>query len=126
MSTVNPLQAFGVELATSLVIRANTGGDKTKEAARAAELAAIVAALQMVNNGQVAPGLAALETALKTTALDPGESLAFQSFISFVTTQAAALQSVTGGTLLGQLQTTVFNNVSTAVLATCAAYTAAA
>jgi hypothetical protein len=120
MSTA--LQSFGIELVTGMVIRSGTGGDKAKEAARAAELAAMVGALQQVNNGQVAVGLTALQAALVTTAMDPGEALAFQSFMSFVATQAAALQSVAGGTLLGQLQTAVFNNVATAVLATCAAY----
>jgi hypothetical protein len=122
MPIPNFLQSAAVELLTGLVVRANAGGDKTKEAARAGEIIAIVTALQQINSGATAAGLAALQTALQTTALDPSESLAIQNIFSFLATQIAALQSVGSATLLGQLQTAVLNNVAAAVIATCQAY----
>lgn len=117
------LEAPGFELVTDLVIRANTKGDATKMASRALEIAAIVTALQQIQTGDAAGGLVALQTALtKTSSLTPGEALAFQSLVSFGSTQLAALQQVGNLTLVGQLADTVLNNAAKAILAVCEKY----
>lgn len=125
MANLSFLEQPLVILVTGAFIRANTGGDKVKEAARAAEVAAIANALKQVNDGATTAGLAALQAALQTKVADPAESLALQSLISSLAPQFAALQATLGGTVLGQVQTLVFNNIIAAVLQTCAVYTAA-
>ena len=103
--------------------RANTGGDKTKEAARATEIMGLVKGGESIVDGQVAVGLAAVQAAIQgTKALDPGEALAIQNFIGFLSTEGAAIQQVAGGTLLGQLDTALAQNVGAAIIATCQAY----
>lgn len=119
----NFLQTAAINLIFGMVIRAGTDGDKAKESARASEIEALVTAGEQINSGQVAAGLAAVQSAIQgAKALDPAEALAVQNFISFLAIQGAAFQSVAGGTLLGQLDSAVIANVAAAVIATCQAY----
>lgn len=113
----------GLALITDLVIRANTGGDKTKETARAQEIANIILAVQQINAGNVATGLSDLQSALANpSSLTPGEALALQSFLSQVSTLLAALQAPAGATILGAAQNALFQALAATVLQVCAAY----
>lgn len=126
MSVQTAVQNIAVDLIFGAVISAGTSGDKAKQAARAAELASIVGGLQKIVDGDVPGGLASLQTALVTTALAPAEAMAVQNFVSFAATQASALEAVAGGTLLGQLNTAVADNVAKEILSVCAKYATAA
>lgn len=122
MSVPNLLQAAATEFLTGLIIKANTGGDKVKEAARATSGLAIIAALQQINNGDVSGGVTAVQAAASTTALDPGESLALQSVLAEAAKVLSAQQAIAGGTILGQLEGTIVSNILSAAATTCKAY----
>ena len=110
-----------INLVAGALIRTGTGGDKTKEAARASELAAIATAITQINSGQPG-GVASLQAALQTSALDPAEALALQNLAATLATQVQAAATLGGGTILGQAQTAIFNNIQQVIIQTCAAY----
>lgn len=118
----NLIQQTGIDLVVALVVNANAHGDATKKSARASEILAISTALTQVNGGDTVAGLAALEAALNSKALDPGEALALQHFTQFVAVQASAAAQLGGGTLLGQLDSAVLANVLSEVEVACKAY----
>jgi hypothetical protein len=123
MSIPNPLQQAGVALVVGLIIKANTGGDKTKEAARAQEGLAIIQGLTQINAGAVANGVAALQAALtNSSALDPSESIALQSILSFAAVRLTAVLAVEQSTLVGQLDAQIVANVLAEATSTCQAY----
>jgi hypothetical protein len=115
-----------VVLITGAVIKAGTGGNATKQNARAVEIEAIVNALQEVNNDQVAEGLTALQAAMQTSAMDPSEALAFQQVISGIAVQASAFIQTEEETIIGQVDEKILSNIASAVLETCALYPAPA
>lgn len=118
-----PLADAGVEFLTSLIIKANTGGDRAKEAARATEGLAIIGALSKIVSGDVANGMVALQAAFDTaTAMDPGEAVALQSFIAWSSVRLQALLSVAGSTVAGELAVSITNNVLAAATKACDAY----
>lgn len=122
MSIPNVIQSAATALIVGLIIKANTGGDKTKEAARAVEGLAIVSALQKLNSGDVADGVSAFQAAVQTSALDPSEAIALQSVLSFGSTQLSALEAVAGNTIIGQLESAVVTNILASAAQTCQAY----
>lgn len=120
MSFPTLLQDAGVELVVSLVIKAKTGGDKSKEAARAAEGLAIITALTQLNSGDVASGMPALAGAFQNaTTLDAGESLALQTFVGWASQK---LSSSVEGAIVGQIESGIVANVLTAAAKACNAY----
>lgn len=124
MSTIVPfLEQPLVTILTGAYIKSGTGGDATKMAARATELAAIVTALQAYNNEGGPAALAALQTALETKIADPAEALAFNQTIVLLGAIPSVAQQALNATILGQAQTAILNSVAAAVLATCALYT---
>ena len=111
-----------VTFLTGKLIESGTGGDKTKEVAKAQEVIAVAAALTQINAGQTAGGIAALQSALKTTVTDPADALALSQILSYLSIQGTALQATLGGTLLGQAQTAILSSVLNTVTATAQAY----
>ncbi|HUP06835.1 MAG TPA: hypothetical protein VMU47_06780 [Caldimonas sp.] len=103
-------------------IRSGAGGDPAKQAARAAELAAIVTAAQKYNAGGGAAALADLNTALATKITDPAEALAISQSLAILGGLPAVVAQGLNSTLLGQAATAALNNVGNAVLAVCALY----
>lgn len=99
-----------IDIVTGKVIEAGTNGVPAKIAARAAELIAINEALLAINSGNPT-GLALLQTALNTTALDPGEALALQSLLASVSNQLSLLSNIAGSTLLGQANTVILDSI---------------
>jgi hypothetical protein len=93
---ITPLIDFIVDK----VIQASTGGDTTKQLARAQELLAINNAITLIDQGNPA-GTTALANALITGALSPGEGLALQSLLAIIGNQLALVNTLAGGTLLG-------------------------
>lgn len=123
MKIPTSLADAGVEFLVSLIIKANTGGDRTKEAARATEGLAIISALSQIVGGDVANGTMALQAAFDTaTAMDPGEALALQSLVSWSSIRLSALLSVVGSTVAGELAVSITNNVLAAATKACDAY----
>jgi hypothetical protein len=122
MSLSNPLQQAGVDLVVALIVNAGTGGDKTKKAARAQAVLSVVTALQAVNAGNVAGGLADLTAAIQSQNLDPGVALAVQQLLSVASTQLTALAQVGGATVVGQIDSAIAGNLLAAAVTACQAY----
>lgn len=99
-----------IDLLVGKVIEAGTGMVPAKIAARAEELIAINTAILAINSGDPT-GLASLQAALSTTALDPGEALALQSLLASVSTQLSLLSNIAGSTLIGQASTVILDSV---------------
>ncbi|HYM34697.1 MAG TPA: hypothetical protein VET48_04825 [Steroidobacteraceae bacterium] len=118
----NFLQAALVQLITGQIVASGTAGDKAKQSARATEIVSIVNALNKINSGDTVTGLTALQTALQTTTLSPAESMAFQSFMSWLSVQLTLLGQVPGATILGDLQTALLKDIGDTVIATCQKY----
>jgi hypothetical protein len=116
---------FLLKLNTDLIVGAIIrNSDAAKQVGRAKAVIAINAALTQINNGDVQNGLAALDAALESnsTILDPAEAAAVQTAIQWITTKLVQLQSLTSGTILGALQTDVFNQVVTEATAVAQKY----
>jgi hypothetical protein len=116
---------FLLKLNTDLIVGAIIrNSDAAKQVERAKAVIAINAALTQINNGDVQNGLAALDAALESnsTILDPAEAAAVQTAIQWITTKLVQLQSLTSGTILGALQTDVFNQVVTEATAVAQKY----
>lgn len=123
MNIPAPLADAGVEFLTSLIIKANTGGDKAKEAVRATDGLAIIAAIRQLVGGDVANGVMALQAAFDGAAgMDAGEALALQSLVSWSSVRLSALLSVAGSTVAGELAVAITNNVLAAATKACDAY----
>lgn len=122
LSTVVP------ELITDAVIKAKTNGDKTKQAARAAEILTFINGFQqLVVSGDVTGGIAAIEAAAaKSTVLDPGEAIALQDALGGAAKRLSAIQTAGGGTLLGQFDTLIVTGVLAAAAKVCSGFTAVA
>lgn len=114
-----------IDFVTGKLIEAGTSGDKTKQAARATELLAINAALLKINAGDTT-GLAALQAAIQTSALSPGEALALQSLLATLGGQLALVDKVAGGTLIGTAATAYADQVLSAANSVATAYGATA
>jgi hypothetical protein len=110
-----------IEFVTGKVIESGTGGDATKQAARAQEVIAINTALTAIDNGN-AQGTLQLASALNTSALSPGEGLALQSLFAILGNQLALIDNVAGGTLLGTAANAVAVSILTAANAAAQAY----
>ncbi|HEY1900760.1 MAG TPA: hypothetical protein VGG49_13310 [Steroidobacteraceae bacterium] len=127
MNTNTPfLIKIGTDLIVGAIIRAGTSGDKTKQGARAQEVIVINAALTQLNNGDVTDGLASLEAATNTTALDPSEAAALVSAVGFISSKAAALQNLESGTAIGVVATQIAGQVLTEATTVAQAYVTAA
>jgi hypothetical protein len=123
MNIPAPLADAGVEFLVSLIIRAKTGGDKDKEAARATEGLAIIAALRQLASGDAANGIVALQAAFDSAVhLDPGESLALQSLVSWSSARLSTLLAVAGSSVVGQLALDITGHVLNAATKACDAY----
>jgi hypothetical protein len=110
-----------IDFIVGKIIESGTGGDATKIVARATELIAINTALTQINAGNSA-GVTALQAALNTQALSPGEGLALSSLFATLGTQLAAIQSVAGATLLGTANTAIADAILGAATTTAQAY----
>ena len=120
---------FLLKLNTDLIVGAIIrNSDAAKQVARAKAVVAINVALTQINSGDVQNGLVALDAALEGNAgvLDPAEAAAVQTAIQWITTKLVALQGLTSGTILGSLQTDVFNQVVTEATAVAQKYIPAA
>ncbi len=118
--------AFAVDFLAGKLIEEGTGGDKTKQAARATEGLAIVSSLQQMASGDFADGINSLSaTVLANKALSPGETLAVQNLVNLAGQQAGVV-NLAEGTVLGQAETALIGNVLTEVTTVCNAYIAAA
>ena len=118
--------AFAVDFLAGKLIEQGTGGDKTKQAARATEGLAIVGALKQIVGGDYADGINALAAAaLANKSLSPGESLAVQNILNLAGQQAGVVNLVEG-TVLGQDEAAVIGNVLDEITTVCNAYIAAA
>ena len=102
-----------VDFVTGKIIEANANNVPATLVSRAQEIIALNAAVTAINNGDP-NGLAALQSALVTTALSPGESLALASLTASLGKQVALIGSIEGGTILGSVVTAQV----TAILAT--------
>jgi|ERR1700685_1017257 len=99
-----------IDIITGKVIEAGTAMVPAKLVARATELVAINTAILAINSGS-AGGLASLQAALETTALDPSEALALQSLLGAVSQQLSLLSNIAGSTLLGQANTAILDSI---------------
>jgi hypothetical protein len=118
--------AFAVDFLAGKLIEEGTGGDKTKQAARATEGLAIVAGFEKIVGGDYADGINALASAaLANKALSPGESLAVQNLLNLAG-QQAGIVNLTEGTVLGQAEVALATNVLNEITTVCDAYIAAA
>jgi len=110
-----------IDIITGKIIESGAGGDPAKLVARANELIAINTALLAINTGS-AEGIAALQAALNTTALSPGEALALQALLGSVAKQIALLTTIAGSTLIGQAATDVLDSIVTTANTAAQAY----
>lgn len=121
------IAAIPVDLLTGLIIQQGAGGDATKEAAKAKEIVAIVAGVQMILNGSAADGINSIATALEgSKSLTPAESLAVQNLVSLAGNNMALLSNVTTGTLMGEAEAAIVSSVLAEVNKVCSAYIAKA
>lgn len=107
-----------VDFITGKIIEAGAKGDAAKLTARAEELIAINTALSQLNSGDSVAGLAALQSALNTTAMTPGEGLALQSLFASIGNQVALINTVAGGTLLGTAVGSAATAIASVILST--------
>lgn len=99
-----------VSILTGKIITAGTADSPAKIVGRAEELIAINTAFVEINSGNTA-GVAALQSALATTNLDPGVALALQSLFAGIANQLSLLGAVAGSTILGQTATTILDSI---------------
>lgn len=111
-------------LVVGAIIRANTGGDKAKMVSRAQDLVNIANAFIKINTGDTS-GLTDLAAAFTKSTMDPSESLALHDFLAWGAEKIAGLQKLGADTLLGQVDTAIFNNFQQTVIATAQAYISA-
>ena len=103
-----------IKLGTDLIVGAiiRNAGDATAQAAKAAVVIAVAAAMAQINSGDVNGGITALEAALSSSAVtDPAQATIIQTAITWLASKAAALQGLAGGTLLSSLNTDILNQV---------------
>jgi len=110
-----------IDFITGKIIESGTAGDGTKMAARAKELIAVNAALLEINQGDTT-GIASLQAALNTSSLTPGEALAIQALFATIGNQVTLLNSVAGGTIIGQAATAIATDILNAGTACAQAY----
>lgn len=116
---IKPLETIAAEGITGLFIAAGAKGIAATIVKRATATLAIVTAVTQVATGTTVQGLNAISTALSSTDLDPGEALALQGVITTIANQAALMNSVLGGSLLGVVGQAVYANISAGIIATC-------
>lgn len=117
--------AFAVDLITGAIIEQGAGGDVAKEAAKAEEITSVIGGFQQIASGNAATGINSIATAVANSkSLSPAESMAVQNLISLAGNNAALLESVASGTVLGQAEMTIINNLLTEMSAVCAKYIA--
>ena len=110
-----------IDFITGKIIESGANGVAATLVARAQELIAINTALLQINAGNSA-GITALQSALNTSALSPGEGLALSSLFATLGNQLAAIQSVAGATLLGTAGTAIADAILNAATAAAQAY----
>lgn len=112
-----------LDLLVGALIAQGTGGDKTKQAARAAAGLKLVAGFQQILNGDVAEGINALTAAVQSNVtLSPAESLAFQNLISLGGNLTSIGAAEVGSTLLGQVDAVLVGKALAEVTRVCNAY----
>jgi hypothetical protein len=112
---IAPLETIAAEGLTGLFISAGAKGDATKIVARANGVLAIISAITQINNGNTVTGLTGLSSVLTSASLDPGEALALQGLITVIANQAALINTVVGGTVLGTVLSAVYINISNGI-----------
>jgi hypothetical protein len=119
--------AFGVDLITGAIIKEDTGGDPTKEAARATEALAITNGFSQLLQGNATAGINAIAAAVQgNKALSPDQTMAIQNLILLAGNQAGLLQDAEQATILGQAAAALITNVLNEVTAVCNKFIAAA
>jgi len=122
-NALNPAVPFLVKVNTDLIVGAVIrNSDPAKEAARAGAVIKVAAALQKLNGGDVAGGLADIEAATAAAALDPAESAALATAISYVASKAAAVQQFLAGSITGALVSQIVQQVATEATAVAQKY----
>ena len=106
----NLLIAPLIDFITGKIIESGTAGDGAKMVSRAKELIAVNEALLEINQGNTA-GIGALQAALNTTALTPGEALAIQALFATIGNQVALVNSVAGSTIIGAAATSIATEI---------------
>jgi hypothetical protein len=109
--SITPFEQLIAEAITGAIITGGQNGDAVKITARANAALSGIAGAEQILQGNAAQGVALLLSAAKTANLDPGVTLAIQGALALVVQQATLVNSVTVGTLAGQVAVAVVNNV---------------
>jgi hypothetical protein len=117
--SISPLETIAAEGLTGLIISAGAKGVAATIVKRATAVLAIVTAISQVGSGSTVTGLSALNSALASSDLDPGEALALQGVLTQVANQASLFNSVAGGSLAGVLASAVYANIAAGVTSAC-------
>lgn len=125
-ATLNPNVPFVIKSLTALavgaVIRAGSGGDAAKEAAKAQTVIGVANGVLQLNDGDVVDGLNAIDAAVATGNVDPAEEIAIQTAIAWVETKATAAQNFFGGTVGGLLAAQISTAVANEAVIVAQAY----
>lgn len=110
-----------VALITGAYIRANTGGDKTKIAARAQKVVDFATNVQQINKGSIIEALPKLTASLASDVTDPAEQEVFQDTLAFLADHATIAQNLED-TLLGEAAQAAVNDVMAQAVSTAQRY----
>jgi hypothetical protein len=117
--------AFAVDLLTGAIISQGAGGDAAKEAAKAEEVLGIVGGFQQIVAGNAAVGINSVAAAVEgSKTLSPAESMAVQNLIALAGNNAALISNVVSGTIMGQAEAALVNNLLTEMTNVCQSYIA--
>jgi hypothetical protein len=114
--------SVGITLVVALLVDSGSGGDPAKKAAKAQAYLGVVQALQQIQAGNDAAGIAALALAIQSQNLDPGVALAVQELLSVVSAELTAVQAIADSTIAGQIDTAIAGNLLAAVATALQAY----
>jgi hypothetical protein len=95
---------------TALVIEEGTGGDKTKQAARATDLITYASAFVQIFSGSASAGVAALAAQVGSANTDPALAAAITNLVTLLGAQAGLVAQIASGTLVGSVVSTQLVN----------------
>lgn len=113
-TTPNPIQQAEASFVTAIVINVATKGVAAQKPIVAAALLVYVQALALIASGDLADGSAALLAATQSPNLDPGVALGLKSLLQVSTVELTAFEGIAEGTLAGQAELAIAQNVLTA------------
>ena len=115
--TIQPFETLIAEALAGAIISGGQKGNGPAIIKRAQTALAIASGFQQLAQGNAAPGVAAIQTALTNADLDPGVALAINGVFSIGAQQASLLASINAMIPgLGTVALTISENVATGVI----------